>query len=262
VLTPPEDEELSETQPLISYLYALAHLHTAQGKPREGLNTLLECEQRVRRMNEPNPAENLPWRSDAALLAARLGEQDRAAELAAEDLRLAQAFGAPHALGVALRAAGLVDGGSSGLERLGEAVAVLDGSGFKLELARTLIEQGAALRRLGQRREARQPLSRGLDLAVSSGALALSKRARDELLAAGARPRRERLRGVDALTAGELRVARMAADGMSNREIAQALFITIRTVTTHLGHAYQKLDIAGREDLAEKLSGELAAARA
>ena len=258
----PGEKQLRETRPLISYLYALACLSTAQGRPREGLNTLLECERRVRRMNEPNPAAKLPWRSDAALLAARLGEHDRAEELAAEDLRLARAFGAPHALGVALRTAGLLDGGSSGLDRLAEAIAVLDGSGFNLELARTLIEQGAALRRGGRRREARQPLSRGLDLAASCGAVALSKRARDELLAAGARPRRERLRGVDALTASERRIARMAADGMNNREIAQGLFITIRTVTTHLGHAYQKLDIAGREELAEKLGREPGAALA
>lgn len=255
-LTLAGDEELSQSQPLISYLYALARLHTAQGKPREALNTLLDCRQRVRRMHEPNPAANLPWRSDAALLATRLGEQDLAAQLVAEDLRLAREFGAPHAVGVALRAAGLIKGGNSGLEQLADAVAILDQSGFKLELARTLIEQGAALRRAGQRREARQPLSRGLDLAATCGALALTRRARDELLAAGARPRRERLRGLDALTASELRVARMAADGMSNREIAQALFITIRTVTTHLGHAYQKLDIVGREQLADKLGVE------
>ena len=256
------EEEIPDNRPLISYRYALARLHIAQGRLREALSTLLECEQRVQRMNEPNPAAKLPWRSEAALLAARLGERGRAEELAVEDLRLARGFGAPHALGVALRTAGLLDGGTGGADRIAEAIAVLDGSGFNLELARTLIDHGAALRRLGQRREARQPLTRGLDLAASCGSLTLSKHAREELLAAGARPRRERLRGVDALTASELRVARMAADGMSNREIAQGLFITIRTVTTHLGHAYQKLDIAGREELAEQLGGEPAAALA
>lgn len=189
-----------------------------------------------------------------------MGEQDRAAELVAEDLRLARSFGAPHAVGFALRAAGLIEGGSSGLELLAEAVTVLDGSGFNLELARTLTDQGAALRRAGQRREARQPLSRGLDLATSCGALASAKQAREELVAAGARPRRERISGADALTASELRVARMAADGMSNRQIAQVLFITIRTVTTHLGHAYQKLDITGRGQLVAKLAEQTATA--
>ena len=86
-----------------------------------------------------------------------------------------------------------------------------------------------------------------MDLAHRCGSSALAARARTELLACGSRPRRFARSGRDALTASELRVARMAAEGMTNREIAQALFITIRTVTTHLGHAYEKLGIAGRE---------------
>ena len=73
---------------------------------------------------------------------------------------------------------------------------------------------------------------------------------------AGARPRRERVRGVDSLTASELRVARMAETGMTNRQIAEALFVTIRTVTTHLGHVYQKLDVSGREQLADAIAAD------
>jgi DNA-binding CsgD family transcriptional regulator len=94
-----------------------------------------------------------------------------------------------------------------------------------------------------------------MDLAHRCGGSALAARARTELLACGSRPRRFARSGRDALTASELGVARMAAEGMTNREIAQALFITIRTVTTHLGHAYEKLGIAGRERLAEELAG-------
>jgi DNA-binding CsgD family transcriptional regulator len=235
------------------YLHAHGRLSAAQGRLRQGLENLLRCERLAREMNFRNPAV-VPWRADAALLAARLGDHDRAVELVTEDLRLARAFGAPHALGVALRAAGLIEGGSSGLEQLEEAVVLLDGAGTDLELARTLIEHGAALRRVGHRRESRLPLRRGLDLAASRGALALAERAHEELLAAGGRPRRERFRGADALTASELRVARMAVNGMTNRQIAQALFVTIRTVTTHLGHTYQKLDITGRDQLAVELA--------
>ena len=159
----------------------------------------------------------------------------------------------PRALGVALRAAGLVAGGAEGLALLQEAVATLAGSGAPLEHARALIDAGSALRRAGQRAEARPALRQGLELAVRCGADVLAGRARDEFLATGAHPRRDRLSGPEALTPSERRVARMAAEGRSNPEIAQALFLTRRTVETHLTHAYQKLGIHSREELAPAL---------
>jgi DNA-binding CsgD family transcriptional regulator len=75
-----------------------------------------------------------------------------------------------------------------------------------------------------------------------------------QLLVVGARPRRERLSGVDALTSSELRIARLAAEGRSNPQIAQALFVTRKTVETHLSNAYAKLDVAGRAGLASALA--------
>jgi DNA-binding CsgD family transcriptional regulator len=256
LVLPGEKEQWRAQPSFISYAYALGRLTAIQGNHREGLEILGSCENQVREMRAPNPAANVPWRAEAALLAARLGEQNQARELVAEDLTLARSFGAPHALAIALRAFGLIEGGDHGLDRLAEAVAVLDQSAAKLELARTLTEYGSALRRAGHRREARDPLRRGLDLATRCGALVVAARARAELITAGARPRRERIRGADALTASESRVARMAASGMTNREIAQALFVTIRTVTTHLGHVYHKLQIDGREQLAHALAAE------
>jgi DNA-binding NarL/FixJ family response regulator len=251
-----EDRWVAQPSSFISYLYALGRLRAAQGRPAAALDTLLECEKPVRQTNALNPAANLSWRSEAALLAARIGDQDRARELVAQDIKLARECGAPHALAVALRAAGLIEGSSSGRERLAQAVKMLDGSGMNLELARSLTEYGAALRRAGHRRDAREPLRRGLDLATRCGALALAKRAREELVAAGARPRRERIWGAEALTASELRVARMAAHGMTNRQIAEALFITRKTTTVHLTRIYQKLDIEARAQLWDAL-GEL-----
>ena len=103
-------------------------------------------------------------------------------------------------------------------------------------------------------------LREGLDLASRCNAGAVAARAREELIADGARPRRDALRGRDALTASELRVARMAADGMANRAIAQALFVTTKTVETHLGSVYTKLGIAGRAQLGEALSSTATAA--
>jgi DNA-binding CsgD family transcriptional regulator len=238
----------------ISYVYALARVEAAREQLVEGLDTLLECGTVAQELGAVNPAATLCWRSEAALLAARIGDQERARLLIEEELRLARAFGAPHALGIALRAGGLIVGGDHGLERLEEAVAVLDGSGIDLELARALAERGAALRRAGHRRDAREPLRRALDLATQSGALRLARRVRDELLAAGARPRRTRIAGADALTASERRVAQLAANGLSNREIAQALFVSLPTVVTHLGHCYQKLDINSRQQLRSALT--------
>jgi DNA-binding CsgD family transcriptional regulator len=254
----PGGEERWQRQPAFrTYLYALARLQTVRGQIRGALDTLLRCEKLVRELNYPNPAASLPWRSDAALLAARLGEPKQARTLITEDLQLAQAFGARHAVGAALRATGLLEGGQQGLEQLAQAVAVLDGSHVNLELARTLTDYGAALRRAGQRRGAREPLRRALDLATRCGALGLSRRAREELIAAGARPRREHIDGVEALTPSELRVAQLAAHGRTNRQIAQALFVSMHTVSTHLGHVYSKLDVTDRAQLPAALSAKL-----
>ncbi|MGO9957197.1 MAG: helix-turn-helix transcriptional regulator [Solirubrobacteraceae bacterium] len=239
------------------YPYALGRLRAAQGRLPEALDSFLKCEDLVRKLNFPNPAVSPPWRSDAALLAAHLGQRDRAVELVAEDLRLARPFGAPYALGPALRGDGLIEGGERGLKRLAEAVRVLNGSGINFELARTLTEYGAALRRAGLRAQARAELERALDLAHRLRARRIANQARDELIAAGAKPRRDAITGRDALTAGELRVARLAADGLTNREIAQALFVTTKTVTGHLSHIYRKLDITRRGQLASALAGPI-----
>jgi DNA-binding CsgD family transcriptional regulator len=112
----------------------------------------------------------------------------------------------------------------------------------------------AALRREGHRRDAREPLRDGLDLANRAGALAIAERARTELAAAGSRPRRVELTGVDSLTPSESRIAAMAADGSSNPQIAQTLFLTRRTVEMHLTNAYRKLGIGSREELPAALS--------
>ena len=133
---------------------------------------------------------------------------------------------------------------------------MLEGSPARLEHGRALVELGAALRRSGQRAAAREPLAAGLDIAVAGGAVRLVERARVELAASGARPRRQRVSGRDALTPSELRVARHAAEGHSNREIAQALFVTTKTIEMHLSNVYRKLDIDSREQLGGVLSVE------
>jgi DNA-binding NarL/FixJ family response regulator len=152
-----------------------------------------------------------------------------------------------------LRVLGLVEGGTAGTGLLREAVEVLAGSEARLEHARALVDLGAALRRANQRIEARERLREGVDLARRIGAFGLAERANEEIAATGARPRNVVQTGLDALTASERRVAQLAAGGMSNRDIAQTLFVTIKTVEVHLSHAYRKLDIGSRAQLHEAL---------
>jgi ATP/maltotriose-dependent transcriptional regulator MalT len=143
----------------------------------------------------------------------------------------------------------MLAGGQQGLDDLREAAGLLASCGAVLEHARALIELGAALRRSNQRNAAREPLRRGLDLAYHCGAGRLAQRATDELRATGARPRRASLTGLEALTPSERRVAELAAGGMSNPEIAQAVFVTLNTVEGHLRHVYQKLSVSSRKQL-------------
>jgi DNA-binding CsgD family transcriptional regulator len=220
-------------------------LRLAQGRFADALDDLAVVRRRERGDRANNPAE-CPWRSQTALALHALGEIGEAARLAHEEVELARAFGAPRALGVALRAVGVVSDTTALLE---EAVAVLRGSGAELEHARALVDLGAAVRRSGRRTAAREPLREGLERALACGATALAARGHAELLAAGARPRRLSFRGIDALTPSERRVAELAADGLGNVAIAQALFVSRKTVETHLGHVYAKLGISSREQL-------------
>jgi DNA-binding CsgD family transcriptional regulator len=189
------------------------------------------------------------WRSDAALAAARTGDDERARRLADTDLEVARRFGAARGLGIALRTAAVIEGGECGVELARESVAAVEGSQARLEHAKSLVALGVLLRAAGNRREARGALREGLDLARGLGAHALRERANVELAAAGARPRREALSGLEALTPSERRVAELAAAGRSNPEIASELFVTRKTVEWHLQHVYRKLGIGSRDEL-------------
>ena len=161
----------------------------------------------------------------------------------------------PRALGIALRVAGLAEGGTRGLELLASRWRCWRAR-RRAQRAHSLSELGAALRRSGRRADAREPLAAALELAARCGARPLAARVREELGALGVRPRREWRTGVEALTPGELRVARLAGEGQTNREIAQALYVTLKTVEGHLARAYAKLGIAGRAGLADALAEE------
>ena len=233
-------------------------LALADGNIAEARAALAQAASRFGAMHFINPNFSA-WRSALALV---LEDREEALAMARAELEDARIIGAPRTIGIALRTIGMLEGGEEGIGLLQEAVDVLADSPARLEHARSLVELGAALRRANRRVEAREPLREGLDLAHQCGATRLAEHARTELRATGARPRRAQLSGADALTAAERRVAGMAADGMSNPEIAQALFVTINTVEGHLRHVYQKLSISSRTELPDVLRTPLEAAPA
>jgi DNA-binding CsgD family transcriptional regulator len=238
-------------------LHTRGRLRAAQGRFAEAVEDFLACGRRLVARGTQHPGL-LAWRSDAALALLRIDQAREARRLAEEELDLARRLGIPRALGIVWRATGLIRGGSAGLALLEDAATVLTRSSARLEEARALADFGAALRRANRRTESRDPLHRALDLANRCGATPIADQARQDLLAAGARPRRA-ASGVHALTPSELPVARMAADGMGNRAIAQALFVTVKTVEVHLSSVYRKLDVPSRAALAAALADDVSA---
>ncbi|HXD65085.1 MAG TPA: AAA family ATPase [Solirubrobacteraceae bacterium] len=222
------------------------------GDPRAGLRDLTEFARWAEQAGLRCPAM-VPWRSRAAILTYAVGDPNHAVELAEAELADARLWGEPRTVGTALRGVAAVRNDGSQIDVLREAVAVLTPSGARLDLAEALIDLGSALRRRGQRREAREPLRQALHLADVGGAFAARRRAHQELVVAGGRPRRPAVHGRDALTPSELRIAQLAGQGHSNPEIANLLFITRRTVETHLTQAYRKLDIRARDELQDAL---------
>jgi ATP/maltotriose-dependent transcriptional regulator MalT len=233
---------------------ARATLLVAEGQPGEALAQLDACARWEQQSGSERRLGPVMWRSAAALVQLQLGETDEARALAACEVQLTREFGAAPQLGAALRALAIVEGGPAGLELLDEAVAVLETSGARLEHARAVVERGALLRRLGQRTAATEALRAGMDMADRCGATALAEAAAAQLRLAGTRPRRMATHGRDSLTPGEHRVSGLAAQGLSNKQIAQALFVTLRTVEMHLSNAYRKLEISSREQLPAVLS--------
>jgi DNA-binding CsgD family transcriptional regulator len=243
----------TEFMPSSQLRYASGVLRAAAGNHEAAIEELRGCGLGHPGLGGENPAM-LPWRSAAALSLAELGRHDEARELAADELRRAQSFGAAPALGIALRAHALVGPPAERSQRLTAALEVLEPSSARLEHARVLVDLGATFRAAGQRTAAREPLLEGLTRAARCGATAVERRARAELAAIGVRPRTTERSGEDSLTPSERRVAELAAGGDTNREIAQTLFVTEKTVETHLGRAFRKLDISSRRQLPDVLT--------
>jgi DNA-binding CsgD family transcriptional regulator len=199
-----------------------------------------------------NPACSAGWRSASAYALMRMDRWQEGRDLAAEELELARAFGAPRAISVALRALAHAEAHGD-LERpialLEEAVAIAGAGEARLEHCRAQLDLGTVFRRTGRRSDAGRALGEALELARACGARLIEERALEELEVAGTRVQRAARRGADALSPSERRVVALAIEGLSNRQIAEALFVTRKAVEWHLGNAYRKLDVRSRREL-------------
>jgi hypothetical protein len=219
----------TEFMPNAMLRYASGVLRAAAGNHATAIEELRSCAFDHPAYGGGNPAM-FPWRSSTALSLAVLSRRSEAQALAADEVQRAQSFGASRAIGIALRAQALVGSPRQRSAGLAAALEVLTDSPARLEHARVLVDLGATHRAAGQRTAAREPLEHGLTLAAHCGARALERRARSELAAIGVRPRGVGRAGPDSLPASERRVAELAATGGTNREIAQTLFVTEKTV--------------------------------
>ncbi|HEX2426640.1 MAG TPA: LuxR C-terminal-related transcriptional regulator, partial [Gaiellaceae bacterium] len=222
----------------------------AEGRPEEALAYADVYELHAGWKRHPR---YVPWRSLKAQALELLSRHDEAVALAGEELEIARGWGSPGTVGRSLRVLGAILR-ADGIEQLEEACALLEEAPARLEQAKALAALGAALRRARKPTEAREPLRRALELADVCGAQSLVDGVRAEIYATGARPRTTALQGVHALTASERRVADLAADGQTNRDIAQTLYVTPKTIEVHLSNTYRKLGITSRRELAGALA--------
>ena len=249
----PAVQGAAHTLPFTQLSRARGELCLCRGQWEQALAHFADCDRSDPSFGGTNPAI-VPWREGAALAHLRLGDRESARTLASEAVERASQFGAPRALGFALRAAALVEQGAARTDGLDRAAAHLRTANAPLELARALGDLGSALRAAGRRRDAHIPLEESYALANRIGAVRIAERAAEELAAVGVRPRREPATGLAALTPSERRVAELASAGQTNREIAESLFVTQKTVETHLGHVYDKLGVRSRRKLFERLN--------
>jgi DNA-binding CsgD family transcriptional regulator len=255
------DGPLPDTAQLYEARLAAGLTRVASGQVRAGIDELRAVGQRWEAIGARNP-DMAPWRPHLAQALLLLGRRDEAGAVAEEHAALARAWGAGRPLARALRVRAMTLGGEDAILSLRESVEVARGSPGRLELALSLIELGAAERRANRKTAAREPLEEGMSLAHQCGARSLAERALTELLAAGARPRRPPASGRDTLTPSELRICDLASTGYTNREIAQRLFITPKTVEAHLARAFRKLHIDSRAQLPAALSRDHGPGRA
>jgi len=232
------------------YIAILAVCDAWSGSPAAALANFIRAEQAAdaRGVDEPSRRE---WRAEYVEALLQLGRVDDAERLTADWESAAQRLGRERVLAQAVRCRGLIAAAHGdlavALNLLEEAAARHDDVGDPFGRARALLALGVVRRRARQKRSARAALETALAGFAELGALSWAAAAQTELARIGGRQRME------GLSPSELRVATLAAEGRTNREIASALFLGERTVASHLTHIYAKLAVRSRTELARQL---------
>lgn len=237
-------------------LEARIRLRAAQDRPRVALADALAG---IRLYQQWGAARllDVPWRRHATAACTRLGQRDRAEALVAEQLHLARSFGIPRHIGMALcDVAGLAEHGTV-RPLLHEAVELLEQSAARLELAAALERLGTVLIDAGAGQDGRRVVGRAAELATECHATTMTARLHAMLAGDGGPRHRPRVSGVRAFTPAERQVAELAATGLTNRQIAEQLFLSQKTVEAHLSRAYRKLGVRSRTQLAVHLAAQL-----
>jgi DNA-binding CsgD family transcriptional regulator len=248
------DDGAPSTRWEIGLRHARARLWLAQGDFERAHDEALAAGALRERQGRRNPSWT-PWRSTAALALAQLGRRAEAAVLADAEAALAERFGAPVPIAHALHARAVAEERDAmRVARCERALGVIADVPAVLQRVRLRLELGSTLAHMGRRLEARAALRPALAEADAVGAVLLAHRARRELAATGLRPRQAAIEGVAALTPRQRQVCELAAAGKGNRAIAQELFLSVKTVETHLAAGYRKLGVNARADLAARLA--------
>lgn len=199
-------------------------------------------------MEHPDGQPGL-WIPELIEAAVRSGELEQAESALQVLSAAAQAGGTDWAAGVEARSRALLSAGDSAEALYMEAIDRLGRTPARVDLARAHLLYGEWLRREGRRSQAREELRRSRDMLEAIGLFAFSRRAARELAATGERVRRRTPEARDDLTVRETQIARLAAAGLSNRQIGEELYISHRTVGYHLGKVFTKLGADNRAQL-------------
>ncbi|WP_221349639.1 helix-turn-helix transcriptional regulator [Streptomyces beigongshangae] len=234
------------------YLMVQGRVRLARGDLHGALEAFRTCGDSLEAAGLTNPVF-APWWLESACVLGGLGRTAEALEIAGRGARRAEHWGTRRALGYAALARGAATPGAAGVEPLREAVALLRSSPARGHEARAVLLLGRALLADGREKEAREHLREAVGLARRCGCVALAREARRNLIAAGGRMREITSSALDMLTGTERTVAALVASGAGNREVAESLFVTVRTVELHLTSVYRKLGVARRADLADVL---------
>jgi DNA-binding NarL/FixJ family response regulator len=236
------------------FLEARGRWHVLSERPDEARADLDEAARRLQSSPYLSQPTMSAWPQYLVRASVGTPHEERAAEVAEGFLERARRWGAPRGVSLALRTVALVEESDDSIAMLREAVAHADRSEAMVERALARVALGRALNEAGHKAEARDWLRRGIHQARLHGVFLLAAHGLRLISDAGGRPRRLALTGLEALTPSELRVAQMVASGLSNREVAEALFVTVKAVEAHLGKVYRKLGISSRLELGDALS--------